>query len=58
MVRMREMTGLRQSADLATSSLAEYALFHLEADLRWMELAADRADDVVRAARADDAASR
>lgn len=58
MVRMREMTGLRQSSDLATSSLAEYALFHLEADLRWLELAADRADEVVRAAQATETDGR
>jgi len=50
MVRMRDLTGLRQSSDPATSSLAEYALFHLEADLRWLELAADRADQFVSAA--------
>jgi len=44
MVRMRELTRLRQSPDSVTSSLAEFALFHLEADLRWLELAANRAD--------------
>nr|WP_211658712.1 PadR family transcriptional regulator [Phytoactinopolyspora halophila] len=44
--RMRELTGLRQSGDTARAVLAEYALFHLEADLRWLEFTAARVDDI------------
>jgi len=44
--RMRELTALRQSAPLPTALLADYATFHLEADLRWLELTAARIDDL------------
>lgn len=40
--RMRELTNLRRSADLAQSLQADYAIFHLEADLRWIDLTAAR----------------
>jgi DNA-binding PadR family transcriptional regulator len=46
MVRMRELTGLRQSRDPAVSLLADYALFHLESDLRWLDLTATRIDEL------------
>jgi DNA-binding PadR family transcriptional regulator len=36
--RMRELTRLKAEGDIQTVVLADYALFHLEADLRWMEL--------------------
>jgi DNA-binding PadR family transcriptional regulator len=36
--RMRELTRLKSDADIQTVVLADYALFHLEADLKWMEL--------------------
>ncbi len=40
--RMRELTEVKRSADVADALLADYGLFHLEADLRWIELTADR----------------
>lgn len=46
LVRMRELTGLRQSRDVAVSLLADYALFHLDSDLRWLELTAGRIDEL------------
>ncbi|WP_213450628.1 PadR family transcriptional regulator [Rhizomonospora bruguierae] len=42
--RMRELTELRRSGTLVDSLLADHALFHLEADLRWIELTAARLD--------------
>jgi len=46
LVRMRELTGLRQSRDPAVSLLADYALFHLESDLRWLDVTATRVDEL------------
>ena len=40
--RMRELTELRRKSDLANSLQADYAIFHLEADLRWMDIASAR----------------
>jgi len=40
--RMRELTALKRSGGLSDKLLADHALFHLEADLRWIDLAADR----------------
>jgi DNA-binding PadR family transcriptional regulator len=44
MARMRELTGLKTApgADLATVLSADYALTHLDADLRWMDTTAAR----------------
>jgi DNA-binding PadR family transcriptional regulator len=42
--RMRELTELRERAPIDVALLADYALFHLEADLRWIELTAARTD--------------
>jgi DNA-binding PadR family transcriptional regulator len=44
MARMRELTALKTApgADLATVLSADYALSHLDADLRWMTTTADR----------------
>ncbi|MFE9098419.1 PadR family transcriptional regulator [Streptomyces sp. NPDC007264] len=44
MARMRELTTLKTAphADLATVLSADYALNHLDADLRWMTATADR----------------
>jgi hypothetical protein len=41
---MRELTALKTApgADLATVLSADYALSHLDADLRWMTTTADR----------------
>jgi DNA-binding PadR family transcriptional regulator len=40
--RMREVTAGRESNGLAGTLVADYALFHLEADLRWIDLTASR----------------
>jgi DNA-binding PadR family transcriptional regulator len=48
LARMRELTSLRRGAALPIALLADYALFHLEADLRWIELTAARADELGR----------
>jgi DNA-binding PadR family transcriptional regulator len=42
MARMRELTVNRRTGDLASSLQADYALFHLEADLRWIDLTVAR----------------
>jgi hypothetical protein len=43
---MRELTAMKRSGGLADKLLADHALFHLEADLRWIDLAADRVEDL------------
>jgi DNA-binding PadR family transcriptional regulator len=48
LARMRELTELRRTSPLNQALLADYALFHLEADLRWLELTAARLDDLAR----------
>jgi DNA-binding PadR family transcriptional regulator len=42
LARMRELTELRRSASLVDALLADHGLFHLEADLRWIDLTASR----------------
>jgi DNA-binding PadR family transcriptional regulator len=46
LARMRELTTLRRSAPVPVALLADYALFHLEADLRWIELTVARASEL------------
>ena len=40
--RMRELTELKQRDSLVDALLADHGLFHLEADLRWIDLTAAR----------------
>lgn len=40
--RMHELTELRRNGALVDVLLADHALFHLEADLRWIDLASAR----------------
>jgi DNA-binding PadR family transcriptional regulator len=40
--RMRELTELKHSDNLLDALLADHGLFHLEADLRWIDLTAAR----------------
>jgi len=40
--RMRELTEARRSGGLVDALLADHGLFHLEADLRWIDLTAAR----------------
>ena len=42
MQRMRELTELRRTGGLVDALLADHGLFHLEADLRWIELTTAR----------------
>jgi DNA-binding PadR family transcriptional regulator len=46
--RMRALTALRRAAAMPVALLADYALFHLEADLRWLDLTAARVDELRR----------
>ena len=49
---MRELTALRRSAALQDSLLADYQLFHIEADLRWIDHAAGRLETLAAEIRA------
>jgi DNA-binding PadR family transcriptional regulator len=40
--RMRELTEVKRTGDTAELLLADYGLFHLEADLRWIDLTSTR----------------
>jgi len=40
--RMRELTNRRRDSSLSDMLLIDYALYHLEADLRWIELTISR----------------
>lgn len=40
--RMRELTEVRRAGGVVDSLLADHGLFHLEADLRWIELTVAR----------------
>lgn len=46
LARMRELTALRRRSDVPVALLADYAMFHLEADLRWIEMTGARVDDL------------
>jgi DNA-binding PadR family transcriptional regulator len=43
---MRELTRRKHDGDLADQLICDHALFHLEADLRWLELTAARLDQL------------
>lgn len=42
LMRMRELTELKQQGNLVDALLADHGLFHLEADLRWIDLTVAR----------------
>jgi len=42
MARMRELTRLKKDADLLQVLMCDYGLFHIEADLRWIDLTSAR----------------
>ncbi|HEY3139716.1 MAG TPA: PadR family transcriptional regulator [Acidimicrobiales bacterium] len=46
LARMRELTALRRAGGLGQTLLADYALFHLEADLRWIDMTESRLDQL------------
>lgn len=45
---MRELTVRKRGGDLADQLICDHALFHLEADLRWLELTAARLDKLAQ----------
>jgi hypothetical protein len=47
--RMRELTEQRRSAHVIDALLADHGLFHLEADLRWIDLTAARLQKLAEA---------
>ena len=49
--RMRELTALKQRGEVVNTLLADYGLYHLEADLRWIDHTAARLDILARAVR-------
>jgi DNA-binding PadR family transcriptional regulator len=48
---MRELTDRKRGGDLADQLICDHALFHLEADLRWLELTAARLTDLGKQVR-------
>jgi DNA-binding PadR family transcriptional regulator len=46
LARMRELTAERRHGSLGHALLADYALFHLEADLRWIDVTESRLDQL------------
>jgi DNA-binding PadR family transcriptional regulator len=46
--RMRELTTMRRAAPLVDQLLIDHALFHLEADLRWIDLTTGRLDNLAK----------
>jgi hypothetical protein len=49
--RMRELTALKHEGGTLDTCLADYGLFHLEADLRWIDLTAARLDALTEEVR-------
>jgi DNA-binding PadR family transcriptional regulator len=49
--RMRELTDLKRTGGEVDALLADHGLFHLEADLRWIELTAARLDALATVVR-------
>jgi DNA-binding PadR family transcriptional regulator len=49
---MRELTRRKMDGTLVDQLVCDHALFHLEADLRWLELTAARLDDLAGAVTA------
>ncbi|TDQ05544.1 PadR family transcriptional regulator [Labedaea rhizosphaerae] len=43
---MRELTTRKRNGDLADQLICDHALFHLEADLRWLEVTTARLDEL------------
>ncbi|WP_174534775.1 PadR family transcriptional regulator [Micromonospora chalcea] len=50
--RMRELTEIKRSGELVDVMLADHGLYHLEADLRWIETTGARLDALRKAVRA------
>jgi len=52
MSRMRQLHEIKKGGNLVDALLADHGLFHLEADLRWIELTVARLDALASAVRA------
>ncbi|MER7168090.1 PadR family transcriptional regulator [Micromonospora sp. NPDC000207] len=52
--QMRELTNRKLTGDLADQLVCDHALFHLEADLRWLELTVARLDQLRAQVRKED----
>jgi len=46
LVRMRDLTRRKEAGDLTEALSCDFELFHLEADLRWIELAGHRVERI------------
>jgi DNA-binding PadR family transcriptional regulator len=53
MARMRELTELKRTGDTVDQLVSDHALFHLGADLRWIELTVARLDRLRSAVQAE-----
>jgi DNA-binding PadR family transcriptional regulator len=49
--RMRQLTELRRTGEMVDALLADHGLFHLEADLRWIDLTATRLGALTKVVR-------
>lgn len=49
--RMRELTELKRTGNLVDALLADHGLFHLEADLRWIDMTAARLEALAKEVR-------
>ena len=49
--RMRELTEIRRRGELVDALLADHGLFHLEADLRWIDTTSARLDALAERVR-------
>ena len=49
--RMRELRKIKREGDLADVLLADHAIFHIEADLRWIDLTASRLGELRKEVR-------
>ena len=56
--RMRELTELKRTGGVVDALLADHGLFHLEADLRWIDLTAARLDALAEGRCGHDRADR
>jgi DNA-binding PadR family transcriptional regulator len=50
--RMRQLTDIKRSGELLDVMLADYGLFHLEADLRWIDMTEARLNALAEMVRA------
>jgi hypothetical protein len=49
---MRELTELKRTGSMIDALLADHGLFHLEADLRWMDLTTARLESLAKVVQA------